>query len=127
MRIVPWLGWLPMMLVCTLAQARPLEIVGRYGYTGEWEITATLAPADAASSAFSGPFRMRHLATCLPGEVKEKTGELRISRAADGRHYTADMSLGGSRCAFSGVLSETGISFVDCAGFNQIPLRMWAR
>ncbi|PTM42533.1 hypothetical protein [Bosea sp. 124] len=106
------------------AEAR--ELAGRFGYLGEWDVTATLSEAPVArffASEFSGALRMKHNAVCGPGETPEKSGHIRMS--VRGNRYSAQMTLAGASCSFSGTLSETAHSFVRCGGEGQIPLRLW--
>lgn len=106
--------------------AMPRELTGRFGYLGEWDVTATLAsakPGGTGPTEWSGTLKMKHNAICGPGETPEKVGHIRIS--VRGHRYSARMELAGSACAFSGTLSESAHSFVSCGGERQIPLRLW--
>lgn len=115
----------PMMPIA----AEALELTGRYGYAGEWAVTATLAEAEPAASKrkrdFAGPIRLKHLALCGPGEVAEKSGTLNLRR--DGQRYAAIFAIGEESCAVSGTLSEDGIAFADCGKAGKIPLRLWPK
>ncbi|HEV7261179.1 MAG TPA: hypothetical protein VGN82_25605 [Bosea sp. (in: a-proteobacteria)] len=102
------------------------ELAGRFGYLGEWDVAAVLSEekAGGASAAeFAGSLLMKHNAVCGPGETPEKAGHIRMS--VRGKRYSAQMSLAGSSCSFSGTLSETAHTFVTCGGEGQIPLRLW--
>lgn len=113
-------------LIGTLGGAEARELVGRFGYLGEWDVSATLSEEKAARSAvagLAGPLLMKHNAICGPGETPEKSGHIRMS--VRGNRYSAEMTLAGSSCSFSGTLSETAHSFVSCGGDRRIPLRLW--
>ena len=115
-------------LVLSGGEAPARELAGRFGYLGEWDVSATLVeetPARAGAPAFSGPVLMKHNAVCGPGETPEKTGHIRISLR--GQRYSAEMTLAGASCAFTGTLSESAHSFVTCGSDRQIPLRLWLR
>ncbi len=102
------------------------ELTGRFGYLGEWDVSATLTPdkaGDASGSILAGSLRMKHNAVCGPGETPEKSGHIRLS--VRGQRYAAQMTLAGSTCLFSGVLSESAHSFIRCGSDAQIPLRLW--
>ena len=106
------------------AEAR--ELAGRFGYLGEWDVAATLSEEKAgrfAAPELAGPLLMKHNAVCGPGEAPEKSGHIRMS--VRGNRYTANMTLAGASCSFSGTLSESAHSFVSCGGERQIPLRLW--
>lgn len=109
--------------------ADALELTGRYGYAGEWAVTATLAEAGPAASTrkrnFTGPVTLKHLALCGPGEVAEKSGTLNLRR--DGQRYAAMLTIGEDSCAVTGALSEDGVAFADCGKAGKIPLRLWLK
>ncbi|MEI5667019.1 hypothetical protein WBO78_18870 [Bosea sp. CCNWLW174] len=109
--------------------ATALELTGRYGYAGEWALTATLAEAEPSASKrkrdFAGPVKLKHLALCGPGEVAEKTGTLNLRR--DGRRYAAMLAIGEENCAVTGTLTEDGVAFADCGKAGKIPLRLWLK
>ena len=100
---------------CTGASAR--DLVGKFGYLGEWDVSATLSEERAGRSGtpvLTGPLLMKHNAVCGPGETPEKSGQIRLT-------------LAGASCRFSGTLSPERHSFVACGGDQQIPLRLWFR
>jgi len=107
--------------------ARAEELAGRFGYLGEWDVSATLARSATAalsSKEYSGVVRLKHTALCAPGEASEKTGQIRIS-VRSGARYTAHLNLAGDECSFSGTLSDSAHTFISCGGQGQIPLRLW--
>lgn len=127
MRLVP-ASIVILSLAAAGAGASARELAGRFGYLGEWDVSASLAEEKAGRAgapAFSGPVLMKHNAVCGPGETPEKTGHIRISLR--GQRYTAQMTLAGASCAFTGTLSESAHSFVTCGSDRQIPLRLWFR
>ncbi|HEY5797970.1 MAG TPA: hypothetical protein VIU82_23435 [Bosea sp. (in: a-proteobacteria)] len=108
----------------SVAESR--ELAGRFGYLGEWDVTAVLSEEKAgraSATEFAGSLLMKHNAVCGPGETPEKSGRIRMS--VRGNRYSAQMTLAGSACSFSGTLSETAHTFVTCGGEGQIPLRLW--
>jgi hypothetical protein len=118
---------LPLLLMPVAAEA--LELTGRYGYAGEWAVTAQLTEAEPATSKrkrdFAGPVSLKHLAICGPGEVSEKSGTLNLRR--DGQRYAAMLVIGEDSCAVAGTLAENGIAFADCGKAGKIPLRLWLK
>ncbi|WP_150129554.1 hypothetical protein [Bosea sp. RAC05] len=111
-------------------QARSAELIGKFGYTGEWAVTAIVAPVRSGSlwsREAAGPFSMKHTATCMPGEVEEKSGQITISRVERGARFSASLELDGKKCTFSGVLAEERLSFVSCPGMSDVPFRLWVR
>jgi hypothetical protein len=118
---------LPLLMMPITVEA--LELTGRYGYAGEWAVSARLTEADAANSRrkrdFAGPITLKHLALCGPGEVAEKSGTLNLRR--DGQRYAAILMIGEESCAATGALSEDGVAFADCGKAGKIPLRLWLK
>jgi len=118
---------LPLLLIPMAAEA--LELTGRYGYVGEWAVSALLTETNGAMSGrkrdFTGPITLKHLALCGPGEVAEKAGTLSLRR--DGQRYAAMLTVGEDNCAVAGTLSEDGVAFADCGKAGKIPLRLWLK
>lgn len=118
---------LPLLAMPVTAEA--LELTGRYGYAGEWAVSAALAEVEPAVSKrkrdFAGPISLKHLALCGPGEVAEKSGTLNLRR--DGQRYAAMLTIGEERCAVAGTLAEDGVAFADCGKAGKIPLRLWLK
>lgn len=124
MRMVRAIAILSLIGLSDAAQAR--DLVGRFGYLGEWDVAASLSEEKAtltSAPALAGSLLMKHNAVCGPGETPEKSGHIRMN--VRGTRYSAQMTLAGSSCAFSGTLSETAHIFVSCGGEGQIPLRLW--
>lgn len=130
MRILASVGFLGLIVATHVVQAQEVQLAGRFGYLGEWDVVATVMEGKAAASSareFAGPVRMKHMAICGPGEVNEKSGHIRLSKVGRGVRYSAQLTLAGEQCSFSGTLSETAHSFVSCGGQGQIPLRLWIK
>lgn len=124
---------IPGLVACSVA-APAGELSGRFGYLGEWDVTATLSEGKAgpfSTRSYEGPLRMKHIGTCRPGEAGEKSGHIRISirpQVAGGQaRYTAQLMLAGDACSVSGTLSQSAHTFVTCGGQGQIPLRLWLK
>jgi hypothetical protein len=116
-------------VACVLpSSGQALELAGRFGYAGEWDLAATVAPApDLAPQAFAGPLRMKHLAICGPGEVSEKSGSIEMRRSGFGRRYAVSFRLGEEVCSASGQFSDTSVAFADCGAQGRVPLRLWLK
>jgi hypothetical protein len=103
------------------------ELIGRYGYAGEWAVTAKFPNGmpKVQASAIAGHLHLKHLAICGPGEVSEKTGTISFQRF--GRRYAAALAIADETCAVTGVLSEDSVAFANCGKAGQIPLRLWSK
>ncbi len=112
--------------LCLLAcPASGVELIGRYGYAGEWALTAKFTEEGAKSPAASlaGELQLKHLAMCGPGEVSQKTGTIGFQRA--GRRYAATLTIDGQSCSVRGTLAQDSVAFADCGKVGQVPLRLW--
>ena len=112
-------------LCCLAWPANGVELTGRYGYAGEWALTAKFTedvPKSPAAS-LAGELQLKHLARCGPGEVSQKTGTIGFQRA--GRRYAATITIDGQSCTVSGALSQDSVAFADCGKGGQVPLRLW--
>ena len=97
-----------------------IALKGKFGFIGDWELTASLA-----GDGNSGAYTLRHIAACMPGEVSEKTGSITLSRVARGGRVTARLVMDGAECRFAGRLDEDSHGFVACPGKPKIPLTLW--
>ncbi|MDX3810559.1 MAG: hypothetical protein QHC89_29740 [Bosea sp. (in: a-proteobacteria)] len=115
------------VLVGAPSAAHALELAGRYGYAGEWAVTAKLPESNASTPAggLAGELHLKHLAMCGPGEISEKSGTISVRRA--GRRYAATLTIADESCTASGILSEDSVAFADCGKAGQVPLRLWPK
>jgi len=115
------------VLFSASSAVQALELTGRYGYAGEWALTAKLADNNSGSpvGGLAGELQLKHLAMCGPGEVSEKSGTISLRRA--GRRYAATLKVADESCSASGILSEDSVVFADCGKAGQIPLRLWPK
>ena len=100
--------------------AEGVALKGKFGFIGDWELTASLAGGGG-----SGAYTLRHIASCMPGEVSEKTGSISLSRVTPGARVTARLVMDGAECRFAGRLDEDSHGFVSCPGKPKIPLTLW--
>lgn len=112
-------------LCCIACPASSLELAGRYGYAGEWALTAKFSEDIPKSQAalLVGELQLKHLAMCGPGEVSQKAGTIGFQKA--GRRYSATLRIDSETCTVSGSLSQDSVAFADCGKSGQIPLRLW--
>lgn len=103
------------------------ELVGRYGYAGEWAVTASFpnGMTKARAYATAGHLHLKHLAMCGPGEASEKTGTISFQRF--GRRYAAELTIADETCSVAGILSDDSVAFANCGKAGQIPLRLWSK
>ena len=96
------------ILQASLTSAPAVELAGRYGFIGEWDVSGSLTEQAMPQGrrALSGRLSMKHTALCGPGESPEKSGDIAMSLPRTSRRFTARLDLDGSICHFTGELSE---------------------
>jgi hypothetical protein len=104
------------------AQAQSLTLAGKFGYLGEYELTATLAATDAKS--YAGPMTVRHVGLCTHKGPPQYDGRITL-KLADAR-ATAVLSFDGRECAFKGTLSKEGLGELTCPD-AAVPASLWSR
>lgn len=112
------------LLVPAPARAEVIKVAGKAGYLAEWEVSASVS-ADAAGGAreFSGPMTMTHTGLCTVSGPVEKSGEIRYRLSGLFRaRMDATLTIDGTRCTFSGVLSQAYSGVMDCPGTKGVPL-----
>lgn len=107
------------------AQAQPLQLTGKFGYLGEYEISANLA-ADPGARDYAGPLIVRHVGLCSHDGPQQMSGEITLHRANATAPVKATLLFDGRRCTFSGSLSETAIGELVCPG-AAVPASLWPR
>lgn len=115
----------PIVVSCLSLPANGVELTGRYGFAGEWALSAKFAGdvPKSGTASLAGDLQLKHTAMCGPGEVSQKTGTIGFQKA--GRRYAATMTIDGQICTVSGTLSQDSVAFADCGNGGQVPLRLW--
>ena len=118
---------LPILLLGAPALAESLQLSGKFGYLGEYELSVDIPVQDASGKTeFSGPMTVKHVGVCThdgPDEVEGKIS-LRFSDAAS--RVKAVLVFDGHECTFSGKLSKTNGGELVCPG-AAVPFAMWSR
>ena len=115
-------------LLATSANAQSLQVIGYSGYTGEWELTATVTEnASSQTKLYSGPLTMKHVGLCTQDGPEEKTGEMRIQMSPSSPVLNATLSIAGVECTYSGRLSDSYTGTMKCSDRQAIPLRLWVK
>lgn len=103
-----------------------IELTGFSGYTGEWELTASLA-RNGTSREFSGPLKMTHVGWCSQDGPEIKTGELSLKIARLTSRIDMSVRVDGSECAYSARLSDVYEGLLTCPDRRPVPLTLWLR
>jgi len=115
-------------ILATPASAQPLQIVGYFGYLGEWELSATLTEMTSGQTkVYSGPLTMRHVGVCTQDGPEEQTGEMRVRMIASSSQLNATLSVAGTECTYSGQLSGAYTGEMNCPDRQAVLLKLWVR
>ena len=117
-----------LMLAPGAASAGDLVLAGRYGYSNEWELSATLLQRGGEDlvgwRTYAGPLYLKRLGGA--GEVSQRTGS--IGLRSNGVYFAASLTVGDELCLVSGgTLSKEGFSFADCGETRRMPLKLWVK
>lgn len=119
---------LTLSILAVPARAEPLQIHGTTGYTGEYELSASVSERDLnGKKEFSGPLTVRHVGLCTRDGPKETIGEIRFELGKSSSSITATLDFDGSKCAYKGVLSESYHGFMDCGREGNLPVKLWIK
>jgi len=111
----------------TAADAQSLQVNGKFGFLGEYEISATVAPeTENTSGQFSGPMLVKHVGVCTHDGPDEKGGRLRLQMLSYAR-VRATLLLDGHECTFSGRFSHREFGLLACPNEATVPLRLWLK
>jgi hypothetical protein len=122
--------FLPIVLsaLASPASAQSLQVIGYSGYLGEWELTATVTEtAPGRTRQYSGPLTMKHVGVCTQDGPEEKTGEMRFQISAASSQLNATLSVAGIECTYSGRLSDSYTSTMNCPDREAVPLKLWLK
>jgi hypothetical protein len=110
------------------ARAQSLEIHGKTGYMGEYELSSTVSRQTSnEGKEYSGPLTVRHVGLCTRDGPKESVGEIRLQLSSWSSRVTATLEFDGSKCTYKGFLSESYHGFMDCSDASSLPLRLWTK
>jgi hypothetical protein len=119
---------LALFLLPARAGADSLEIVGYYGYLGEWELTATVTlDGSTTPKKYLGPLSMRHVGLCTQDGPEEKSGKMRVQISPSASRVDATLWMDGVECGYEGALSDFYSGPMKCSDREAVPLRLWIK
>jgi hypothetical protein len=105
-----------------------LQLYGKTGYLGEYELSATVSEQISNGKAeFSGPLVVKHVGLCTHTGPQEVTSKIKLQFAGSSQRVTAKLVFEGVDCIYQGVLTESYHGFMDCADHASLPLRLWTK
>ena len=110
----------------TSGQAQPLQINGKFGFLGEYELSATIARVTSGGErSFIGPMTIRHVGLCTHDGPNKAVGEIAIQLV---RYKRSELALffefDGLQCTYNGKLSEHNVGELRCSD-HIIPFSIW--
>ena len=117
------------VLATAPARSESLQVSGYAGVLGEWELTATVAPAKASERTreYAGPLTMKHVGWCTQYGPEEKTGEIRLRISTLSSRLKATVSVAGVDCTYNASLSDSYSGKLECPGRPAVPLELWVK
>jgi hypothetical protein len=116
--------------VASPLRAQSFRVTGEAGYLSEWEVSGNVAESiSGRMREFSGSLTMKHVGLCSPAGPEEKVAEikLQIAKSSLSPHFRAAMTMDGSKCTFSGKISDTYSGLMDCADAKGVPITLWIK
>lgn len=107
------------------AHAQLLEVNGKFGYLGEYELSATVnAQSLGGRQEFSGPMIVRHVGLCTHNGPNESQGEITLQFNNAKSRVEATLAFDGQRCRYNGRMSEKDVGELFCSD-TAIPVSLW--
>jgi hypothetical protein len=114
-------------LIALPVKAEPVELVGKMGFLGEWEIKAAVTPTEQdRARLLAGPMTLRHVGLCSVNGPEEKSGRISVELLGASK-IKARLVTDDHDCVFSGVLAEGAQGFMSCKGKSDYPLTLWRK
>lgn len=112
-------------LVVPHASADSLNVSGRAGFLGEWELSASLTDGGPKRRReYDGPASLKHVGLCTHDGPEVKTGRMRLSLSASSSRVTATLLLPGMECTYSARKSEAYDGELSCPDQSPVPLTL---
>ena len=107
------------------AHAQSMEVNGKFGYLGEYELSATVtAQSFGGRQEFSGPMTVRHVGLCTHNGPNESQGEITLQFTNAKSRVEATLAFDGQRCRYNGKMSEKDVGELFCSD-SAIPVSLW--
>jgi hypothetical protein len=106
--------------------AETLQIKGKTGYLGEYEIKATLIDqAGKGKKEFSGRMTVTHVGLCTHAGPDEIVSDIKVQYVGWTSRVEATFDFDGAACNFRGPLSQSTTGVMTCAGKPAVPFTLW--
>jgi hypothetical protein len=107
------------------AHAQSLQINGKFGYLGEYELSATVSTqTSGAKRELAGPMTVKHVGLCTHSGPNESQGEITLQITDAKSPIEATLVFDGRQCRYKGRMSADNIGELFCSG-NSVPFSIW--
>jgi hypothetical protein len=115
-------------LVRPVGAQSTLQLYGKTGYLGEYELSGTVSEQSAnGRSEYSGPLVIKHVGLCTHSGPQETISQIRLQFERSSQRVMAALVFDGVECTYRGVLAESYHGFMDCADQTSVPFRLWTK
>jgi hypothetical protein len=109
----------------TDAQAQSAQIGGKFGYLGEYELSADVVAQESnGSTDFIGSMTVKHVGLCTHSGPDHSDGHIVMQLNNRTSHLSATLLFDDQECSYSGRLSRTDIGQLICSG-SAVPFSIW--
>ena len=118
---------LMLALLDTPGHGQPLQINGKFGFLGEYELSATVTPDTVGSKQkFTGPVTVRHVGLCTHNGPNESRSEITVQVTDAKSQINATFAFDGQQCTYKGKVSQEDAGALICSGDSvRVPFRIW--
>jgi hypothetical protein len=122
------LALVALVVFATPVAAQSLQLEGKTGYLGEYELSASvIGQGSGSKKEFSGPLIIKHVGLCTHDGPNETVSQIRLRIVNAPSGIAATLVFEGSECTYQGMLSESHQGFMACADGTSLPLRLWTK
>jgi hypothetical protein len=107
--------------------AQPLQINGKFGFLGEYELSATITLVlSGGERGLIGPMTIRHVGLCTHDGPNESRGEMAVELIDTKERISVAFAFDGQQCTYNGKLSQQNVGELRCSG-HAIPFSIWVK
>jgi hypothetical protein len=110
-------------VISGLADAQSLQIMGKFGYLDEYELSAEVAKT-FNEKQFSGRMTIRHVGVCTHNGANQMEGQISLEFSDVTSRTTAILLFDGQRCTYSGSMSKVNVGELVCPA-GKVPFKIW--
>jgi hypothetical protein len=109
------------------AHGQSLQVNGKFGFLGEYELSASVTPDTVGSKQkFTGPMTIRHVGLCTHNGPNESRSEITVQVAGAKSPINATFAFDGQQCIYKGKASQEDVGVLVCSGDSvRVPFRIW--